>query len=39
MVKDLVAGAALEFEDRGEHKLKGRSWGMAPRLRHGRPLP
>jgi class 3 adenylate cyclase len=22
-VKDLVAGAALEFEDRGEHKLKG----------------
>ena len=22
-VKDLVAGAALEFEERGEHKLKG----------------
>jgi class 3 adenylate cyclase len=22
-VKDLVAGAALEFEDRGEHELKG----------------
>jgi class 3 adenylate cyclase len=22
-VKDLVAGAGLEFEDRGEHELKG----------------
>jgi class 3 adenylate cyclase len=22
-VRDLVAGAALEFEDRGEHALKG----------------
>jgi class 3 adenylate cyclase len=22
-VKDLVAGSALEFEDRGEHPLKG----------------
>jgi class 3 adenylate cyclase len=22
-VRDLVAGAALEFEDRGEHSLKG----------------
>ena len=23
IVKDLVAGAGLEFEDRGEHELKG----------------
>ena len=22
-VKDLVAGSGIEFEDRGEHKLKG----------------
>jgi class 3 adenylate cyclase len=29
-VKDLVAGAALEFEDRGEHELKGVSRGLAP---------
>jgi class 3 adenylate cyclase len=37
-VKDLVAGAALEFEDRGEHELKGVPRGLAPLpRRHRRP--
>jgi class 3 adenylate cyclase len=36
-VKDLIAGSAVAFADRGQHGLKGRAWRVA-RLRRGAGL-